>query len=226
MRHEPSRERARQSTLRDVPARTRRSFYVRRRRGRAAPSDPLSIILQLEARSGRTAVHAANTRLMGRGRRDASARRRRELSAAAAAAVRGPTPVLAEQPPLRDELEQELSYAAVVARLIDLAGGSLDPMLVNPLALILREEGLLEMDGVSFGSDYALRIRSNELERGYTVALCHGWLRPEDGRATLTGSPAKRLAVADAAAKHRVGELTKLSRVGLTAAARPLLLSR
>lgn len=163
---------------------------------------------------------------MGRGRRGASARRRRELSAVAAAAVREPTPVLVEQPPPRDELEQELGYAAIVARVIELAGGSVDPMMINPLALILLEERLLAMDGVSFGSDYGLSVRSNELERGYTVALCHGWLRPEDGRATLTGSPAKRLAVADAAAKHRVGELTKLSRAELTAAARPLLLSR
>lgn len=163
---------------------------------------------------------------MGRGERDASRLRRREMTAVTTAAVREPRSALIEQPTLRDDLEPELGYAAIVARIIDLAGGSLDPMLINPLALMLREEELVEMHGVSFGSDYALSVRSIELERGYTVALCHGWLRPENRRATLTGSAATRLATADPAATQRVSELTRLNRDELTAAARPLLLSR
>jgi hypothetical protein len=110
------------------------------------------------------------------------------------------------------------TYAALVA----LTGGSVDPALVAPAALILKAEELVELPEISFGSNYDLDVRSNELDRGLVDALDAGWLRVRDARVSATELVPPPLSTE--ALRARAQELFALGAEELTRAARHHLL--
>jgi hypothetical protein len=63
-----------------------------------------------------------------------------------------------------------------VVKLVALSHEAVDPSAIVPAAFILSREGLLQVDEVTFGSNYDLDVRSFELERGYARAVDGGWL--------------------------------------------------
>jgi len=79
--------------------------------------------------------------------------------------------------------------AARVLELVCLAGGRVASFAFEPAALLLVRGGILDGDGLTFGSDYDLNVRSRELRRGYVLAVDSGklltnsremWLRRDD----------------------------------------------
>jgi hypothetical protein len=89
--------------------------------------------------------------------------------------------------------------AALVVELVRLAGGRLASSDFEPVALLLVRAGILDGDGLSFGSDYDLNIRSRELRRGYVLAVDSGklltnsremWLSSDDVDLRQTDSEA------------------------------------
>jgi hypothetical protein len=67
-------------------------------------------------------------------------------------------------------------YASLAVRLVHLVGGRIETWAFEPCALVLAREGAFDSDGVSFGCDYDLNIRSRELRRGYVRAVDTGRL--------------------------------------------------
>jgi hypothetical protein len=117
------------------------------------------------------------------------------------------------------------TYAGIVATVVELVGAPADPLLINPLALILVREGLIDADGVTFGCDYDLNIRSIELERGYASAVNRGWLTRKKRLVSLSVHQGIERVSAGASARQRIGELVALGRADLEARARRLLLA-
>src|ERR1700719_885134 len=73
------------------------------------------------------------------------------------------------------------TLAFLVVQLLRLAGGSVEAVALEPAALVLSREGLLDCTGVTYGCDYDLEIRSFDLRRGYVRALDAGSI-VSDGR--------------------------------------------
>lgn len=124
-----------------------------------------------------------------------------------------------------DEAE---AYASLAVRLVYLVGGRIETWAFEPCALVLTREGALDPEGISFGCDYDLNIRSRELRRGYVRAVDTGrlmgngreiWLGREPAAAELPIDDAGEAAVAIA---H---SLVELPRDELERRARNLLLS-
>ncbi len=72
-------------------------------------------------------------------------------------------------------------FARLVVQLVALADASVDPALITPAALILRDEDLIDLPDVTFGCNYELDVRSFELDRGYVRAIDAGWLKLRSG---------------------------------------------
>jgi hypothetical protein len=113
------------------------------------------------------------------------------------------------------------AFAGVVVHVVALAGTPVDPALIAPAALVLRDEHLVELSAVSFGCNYDLDVRSFELERGYVRAVDAGWLKLRRGE--VSPRPGYKTEL-DAPAAGRARELFALGRKELTCLARHHLL--
>jgi hypothetical protein len=122
----------------------------------------------------------------------------------------------AQTAPSPDEL------AALVVDLVALANGPVDPALIAPAALMLREEGLMALPEVTFGCNYNLDVLSFELSRGFTRAVDGGALVLKSGRVSCSSYASPTPASADA--RKRSQELLALTRMELMVAARHHLL--
>jgi hypothetical protein len=111
---------------------------------------------------------------------------------------------------------------------VHLVGGRIETWAFEPCALVLAREGALDADGVSFGCDYDLNIRSRELRRGYVRAVDTGRL-VANGREILLGRrPAAAELPPDDADEDAVAvarSLVELPRDELERRARHLLLA-
>jgi hypothetical protein len=68
------------------------------------------------------------------------------------------------------------ALAALVVDLVHLAGGRVASAAFEPVALLLMRAGVVDGEGVTFGCDYDLNIRSRELRRGFVRAIDCGKL--------------------------------------------------
>lgn len=114
-------------------------------------------------------------------------------------------------------------FAQLVAHLVALAGGPVEPALIASAALILRDEHLLELPRVTFGCNYDLDVRSFELEQGYVRALNAGWLKLRLRKVTAKSKP-RHVEVCNSPASARAQELFALGREELVRLARHHLL--
>lgn len=115
--------------------------------------------------------------------------------------------------------------AELVAGLVSLVDAPVDPKLINPAALVLQAEDLLDLTGVTFGCNYELDIRSIELDRGYVRAIDAGWLKLRRGTVTASARFSQtRLAGSAQQAGARGRELFALDGDALSQIARHHLL--
>jgi hypothetical protein len=114
--------------------------------------------------------------------------------------------------------------AALVVELVRLAGGRLASADFEPVALLLVRAGVLDGDGLTFGSDYDLNIRSRELRRGYVLAVDSGKLLT-NSREMWLGHDDVDLRQTDSEAVVFAREVFGLPREELVRQARRLLLA-
>src|SRR4051812_21176961 len=55
-------------------------------------------------------------------------------------------------------------FGEIVVQLVGMSEVPVDPAWISPVALVLREEGLIQLPEVTFGSNYDLDVRSLEIE--------------------------------------------------------------
>ena len=131
-----------------------------------------------------------------------------------------PRQVVAKSP--ADEREE---LAQQVMRIVALAGGSIDPNLIDAAALVLARRGLIDCPGVTFGCNYDLTIRSNELRDGYARAVSGNRLLPQRGQIRLRDDLlAPSLAAVSDIDEQAVQDVFALSREELERQGRLLLL--
>ena len=112
--------------------------------------------------------------------------------------------------------------AALVVDVVALANAPVDPALIAPAALILREERLVALPQVTFGCNYNLDVLSFELSRGFTRAVDTGALVLE-ARCVRSGNYASPTPASEQA-RDRARQLFSLGRAELMVAARHHLL--
>lgn len=112
--------------------------------------------------------------------------------------------------------------AALVVDVVELADAPVDPALIAPTALVLREERLMAFPEVTFGCNYNLDVLSFELSRGFTRAVDTGALVLESRRVRCGKYASSRLASEQA--HERAQQLFALGRAELMVAARHHLL--
>lgn len=160
---------------------------------------------------------------MGRGYSD---QQRHAVSATSARTVVGAS-AIEDRPQFTvvGEADRTSDLARIVVKIVQMAGCPVDPDLLDPVALILQRACLIKADGVTFGCDYDLNVRSIELARGYIHAIDVSWLRREKQMVTVSPHARMPLAAIDARASEFARELFSLDRATLLARARPLLLA-
>jgi hypothetical protein len=124
--------------------------------------------------------------------------------------------------------DQADAYASLAVRLVYLVGGRIETWAFEPCALVLAREGALDSDGISFGCDYDLNIRSRELRRGYVRAVDTGLLMGNGREIWLGREPTAAELPIDDAGEDAVAiahSLVELPRDELERRARNLLLS-
>jgi len=104
---------------------------------------------------------------------------------------------------LVEQIDPINRLAQSVVGVVALAGTPVDSSAIAPAALILRDEGFVDLPGVTFGCNYDLGVLSFELSRGYTRAIDAGWLKlrarkvsanPNAKPRTMTGAASARAA--------------------------------
>jgi len=124
-------------------------------------------------------------------------------------------------------IDRPEELADLVVEFVRLAGGRVASSAFEPAALLLVRAGVLDGDGLTFGSDYDLNIRSRELRLGYVIAVDSGKLLTNSremwlGRdCTETANPLE----ADSEAAVFAREVFGLPREELVRQARRLLLT-
>lgn len=126
---------------------------------------------------------------------------------------------LVEQPQSSDPADQ---FAQLVVQLVALAVTPVDPTLITPVALVLRDEHLIDLPDVTFGCNYELDVRSFELDRGYVRAVDAGWLTLRSGEVRV--NPQSASPGLDPDVSTRARELIALERRELIRVARHHLL--
>lgn len=93
--------------------------------------------------------------------------------------------------------------AETVVELVRLAGGRVQTWAFEPAALLLVRAGILDGAGLTFGSDYDLKVHSRELCRGFVEAVGRGrlgttsvemWLNGPDAEVRPTDNEREQLA--------------------------------
>ena len=117
--------------------------------------------------------------------------------------------------------------ADVVVHLVRLAGegAAVSYRALEPVALLLAQEGRLAADLLSFGSDYDLSVASHEIRRGFSRAYDGGRLKA-DSQTVWLGAGESRLLLEPCYADdaRRAQELFALDLESLLTLARPILL--
>lgn len=130
-----------------------------------------------------------------------------------------------EGPQLSAVRSEDDRFGRIVVEIVQLAADAANPDLIAPVGLILSRAGLIAAEGVTFGCDYGLNVRSIELARGYVHARSMSWLRLRGGRVHVTEAAPPASRELDEAAATLAAELFRLDRKTLQGQARPLLLA-